>query len=44
MSLIHSCEGSVLYPRDVELDDGDPSERLGDAAVPAEEQAVNEAR
>ncbi|HET8930088.1 MAG TPA: hypothetical protein VFN21_05465 [Acidimicrobiales bacterium] len=31
-------------PRNIELDEGDPSERLGDAAVPAEEQAVNETR
>ena len=31
-------------PRTVELDEGDPSERLGDADVPAEVQAVHEVR
>lgn len=31
-------------PRNAELDEGDPSERLGDAAVTAEEQAVGETR
>lgn len=31
-------------PRSVELDEGDPSERFGDASVPAEESAIHLAR